>query len=51
MLIGVLWTIPPRSDGWRRYLALILDALTTAGASPLPPAVPLSTTEQGSFPI
>ena len=51
MLIGVLWTIPPQSDGWRRYLALILDAVTAARASSLPPAVPLITTEQGSFPI
>ena len=51
MLIGVLWTMPPRSDGWQGYLTLILDGLSPAGASALPPAVPLSTTEQGSFPI
>lgn len=51
MIMGVLWTMPPQSNGWQRYLTLILDAMSPAGASPLPPAVPLSTTEQGSFPI
>jgi AcrR family transcriptional regulator len=51
MLIGVLWTMPPGSNGWQRYLALVLDALSPAGASDLPPAVPLSQTEQGTFPI
>ncbi|WP_433211633.1 TetR/AcrR family transcriptional regulator [Microtetraspora malaysiensis] len=42
MLIGVLGTMDPDSDGWRRYLALILDAMSPEAASPLPPAVPLS---------
>jgi AcrR family transcriptional regulator len=40
MLISVLSTMDPRSDGWQRYLALTLDALSPTGASPLPPAVP-----------
>jgi hypothetical protein len=51
MLIGVLWTMPPRSDGWQRYLVLVLDALSPTGASDLPPMVQLSPTEQGTFPI
>lgn len=42
MLVGVLPTMDPGSDGWRRYLALILDALAPEAAGPLPPAVPLS---------
>jgi len=41
MLASVLWSIEPDSDGWRRYLALILDGLSPHGASTLPPAVPL----------
>ncbi|MDP9793031.1 AcrR family transcriptional regulator [Catenuloplanes nepalensis] len=41
MLSGVLWTLPPGSEGWRRYVALTLDALNPVGASPLPPAEPL----------
>lgn len=39
MLFSVLWTMAPDSDGWRRYLALILDALSPAAATPLPPPV------------
>ncbi|MFF3671903.1 TetR/AcrR family transcriptional regulator [Microtetraspora malaysiensis] len=42
MLIGVLGTMDPDTDGWRRYLALILDAMSPEAASVLPPAVPLS---------
>ena len=41
MLASVLWSIEPDSDGWRRYLALILDGLSPYGASTLPPAAPL----------
>jgi AcrR family transcriptional regulator len=41
MLASVLWSIEPESDGWRRYLTLILDGLSPHGASTLPPAVPL----------
>lgn len=40
MLIGVLWTMDADSEGWRRYVALILDALSPVAAGPLPPAVP-----------
>jgi AcrR family transcriptional regulator len=48
MLLGVLWTMAPHSDGWRRYVALVLDALSPAGAGPLPPTVPLLREEQTS---
>ncbi|WP_424215944.1 TetR/AcrR family transcriptional regulator (plasmid) [Streptomyces sp. BI20] len=42
MLIGVLWTVRPGSDGWRRYVALVVDGLAPAAAHPLPvPAPPL----------
>jgi hypothetical protein len=40
MLTNVLWSMPPNGGGWRRYVTLILDALTPDGASPLPPAGP-----------
>ncbi|HEX6359363.1 helix-turn-helix domain-containing protein [Actinophytocola sp.] len=40
MLTNVLWGMPRGSDGWRRYVTLILDALSPDGASPLPPASP-----------
>ncbi|MFJ2606152.1 TetR/AcrR family transcriptional regulator [Streptomyces sp. NPDC087425] len=42
MLIGVLWSIDPAGEGWRRYVALTLDALSPVGASPLPPVTPLA---------
>jgi AcrR family transcriptional regulator len=29
MLYSVLWTMDPASDGWRRYVGLMLDAMTT----------------------
>lgn len=29
MLNSVLWTMDPASGGWRRYLALLLDGMTT----------------------
>ncbi|HET6736913.1 TetR/AcrR family transcriptional regulator [Mycobacterium sp.] len=41
MLNSVLWTMDLGSDGWRRYVALILDAITTDGRHPLPPAAAL----------
>ncbi|MFJ8475510.1 TetR/AcrR family transcriptional regulator [Kitasatospora sp. NPDC094011] len=40
MLVSVLWTMDPREDGWRRYLALVLDGLSPAGARPLPCPAP-----------
>jgi AcrR family transcriptional regulator len=41
MLVSVLWSMDPEGDGWRRYLALVLDALTPAAANRLPPAATL----------
>jgi AcrR family transcriptional regulator len=41
MLNSVLWTMDPGSDGWRRYAALFLDAISTGERHPLPAAVPL----------
>ncbi|MFJ2738276.1 TetR/AcrR family transcriptional regulator [Streptomyces sp. NPDC087440] len=42
MLFSVLWTMEPGEGGWRRYVALVLDGLAPAAASPLPmPAPPL----------
>jgi hypothetical protein len=44
MLNSVLWTMDPGSDGWRRYVALFLDAVSTGERRPLPAAVPLKYT-------
>lgn len=41
MLNSVLWTMDPAGDGWRRYVALMLDAISTTGPTELPPAVPI----------
>ena len=41
MLTSTLWTMDPHSDGWRRYLALVLDGLAPAAANPLPPPATL----------
>jgi AcrR family transcriptional regulator len=41
MLNSVLWTMDPASDGWQRYVALMIDAISTADRRPLPPAVPV----------
>jgi AcrR family transcriptional regulator len=41
MLLSVLGTMEPGSDGWRRYLDLTLDALSPDSPSPLAPAVPV----------
>jgi len=41
MLNSVLWTMDLGSDGWRRYVALMLDAITTDERHPLPPAAAL----------
>jgi AcrR family transcriptional regulator len=38
MLYSVLSTMESTSDGWRRYVALILDAISLGGRQPLPPA-------------
>ncbi len=41
MLHSVLWTMESHSDGWRRYVALVLDAISAEGRRPLPPAARL----------
>jgi len=38
MLYSVLSTMDSTSRGWRRYVALILDAISTNERQPLPPA-------------
>lgn len=38
MLNSVLWTMNPAADGWRRYVAFILDAMTAMDGRRLPPA-------------
>lgn len=41
MLNSILWTMEPSRDGWRRYLDLILDAISTQPPRTLPPAAPV----------
>lgn len=41
MLVGVIWTVEPGGDGWRRYVTLVLDGLAPATASTLPSLEPL----------
>ena len=41
MLFSVLGTMDPASNGWRRYVALMLDAISTPRPGRLPPAVPI----------
>lgn len=38
MLLAVVPTFRQDSDGWRRYLALVLESLTMTPTEPLPPA-------------
>jgi AcrR family transcriptional regulator len=47
MLISLLCT-DSEGDGWRRYVALMLDALSPIGASPLPGAAPIRQGHPGS---
>ena len=41
MLHSVLWTMDSDSDGWRRYVALMLDAISAGARRPLPRAAAL----------
>jgi AcrR family transcriptional regulator len=41
MLFGVLSTMDAHSDGWRRYVALIVDAISVSERQTLPPAAAL----------
>ncbi|MFC3996399.1 TetR/AcrR family transcriptional regulator [Nocardiopsis sediminis] len=40
MLTGLLWCTEPEGGGRNRYVALIMDALSPEGASPLPEIAP-----------
>jgi AcrR family transcriptional regulator len=49
MLYSVLSTMDSDSDGWRRYVALIIDAISISEAQPLPPAPPLRISEPSNW--
>jgi len=49
MLYGVLPTMDPASDGWRRYVALMLDAISIAEPKPLPAGAALRISEPSSW--
>jgi AcrR family transcriptional regulator len=52
MLHSVLWTMDSRSDGWRRYVTLLLDAISAQDRRPLPPVATLRfATETDSWPL
>jgi hypothetical protein len=52
MLHSVLWTMDSGSDGWRRYVALMLDAIATGDRRSLPPAATLRfMLESGDWPM
>jgi AcrR family transcriptional regulator len=52
MLHSVLWTMDAGSDGWRRYVALMLDAISAGERRPLPPAATLRfAPEPDSWPL
>lgn len=46
MLFSVLSTMDSDSDGWRRYVALVVDAISVGQRRPLPPAATLRYTLQ-----
>jgi hypothetical protein len=41
MLYSVLQTMDPGSDGWHRYVSLMLDAISAVQRRPLPPVATL----------
>ncbi|OBI23035.1 TetR family transcriptional regulator [Mycobacterium sp. E2327] len=49
MLYAVLPTMDSDSDGWRRYVALILDAISIAEPKPLPAGAALRISEPSSW--
>jgi AcrR family transcriptional regulator len=49
MLYSVLATMDSDSDGWQRYAALIIDAISISDARPLPPAPPLRISEPSNW--
>lgn len=48
MLASLMSCIESEGDGWRRYVALMLDGMSPVGASPLPAAAPLRRAENGN---
>jgi AcrR family transcriptional regulator len=51
MLHSVLFTMDSDSNGWRRYVALILDAIAVDKRRPLPPAAELRYGASSGWPI
>lgn len=52
MLFSVLSTMDSDSDGWRRYVALVVDAISVDERRPLPPAAELRyTLEPDGWPL
>ena len=52
MLHSVLWTMDSGSDGWRRYVALMLDAISAGDRRTLPPVAALHfVPESGNWPM
>jgi AcrR family transcriptional regulator len=51
MLYSVLATMELNSDGWRRYVALMLDAISTNERQPLPPAAAYHALEPNNWPL
>jgi AcrR family transcriptional regulator len=47
MLASLMSCMEFEGDGWRRYVALMLDGMSPVGASPLPAAVPIRRAEPG----
>ena len=45
MLYSVLGTMDPASEGWRRYVALMIDAISTPNPTRLPRAAPIQFTQ------
>lgn len=41
MLTSVLWSMDPKTEGWRRYLGFVLDGLSPVAATVQPPAAPV----------
>jgi AcrR family transcriptional regulator len=51
MLHSVLFTMDTRSDGWQRYVALVLDAISIDQRQPLPPPAALRYAPETGWPI
>ena len=51
MLNSVLTTMDPASDGWRRYVLLMLDAISTSTPRRLPSAVAIQYQPLGDWPM